>query len=225
MKVLNKTYGFTLIEMMSVLTLASALLLTGVSFYQDQMKRHLAKLELLARAHEFIQDAHFARRLAMQTKNYVSLLPQCGNHWDSGWMVVQNPQFFHNDVAAPSSSDHIHFKRSPFMRITSSKYFSLSKHKGNQFEDMSLINHQNDCPSNHIEASLAFRDKGSSSSKKQKHLTFHPSGLAQMKRGGFIANRLVLASKAHPDLEIHIVMGAGGRLRTCLKSGQQSCYE
>jgi len=218
--------GFTLLELMSVLTLIGILLTSSIFLLQKPLKRSQAKIKLIAIGNQFIQDAHRARQLAMQIKHHVSIVPLCANHWDSGWMILSNPSFFENTQGVRTythtPTDQIYQIRYLDSEITTERSkgngISNERFKGNQFEDMSLSNTQGACADQRVHLRA-------SQSQKMKHLSFHPSGLAQMKRGGLIANRLVFRHQGIPEFGLHILMGAGGRLRSCLQTPTYSCYE
>jgi type IV fimbrial biogenesis protein FimT len=212
----NTCHGFTLLEVMTVLALISITLLSSSTSLHIFVKRTLTQINIQKTTRQFIQDAHFARLQALKNQTFVSVLPNCGNHWDSGWMVIENPEFLASMEIAEEDLDQVHFKRPPLVSETT----SLSSHlkRGNQFEDMSLQNTQSDCSAFDLSHPIA------SQSGKAKHLSFGPSGSAQMKHGGMVANRLVFSGREFPEFEQHITLGSGGRLRLCSTTGQQDCY-
>lgn len=218
----NNSRGFTLIEMMTVVTLASMILLSAGSSLNPFVKRSLAQLQLQATTRQFIQDAHYARQQAIQRKSFVSLMPVCGNHWDTGWIVIENAEFIASMNVADELLDRVLLERNPLSSETTQLEHGLRK--GNQFEDMSLKNGSIDCPpsvASSINTSSPFSNE---TSRKAKHLSFNPAGSAQMKHGGMVANRLVFQSRDFPEMEHHVLMGAGGRLRVCQVTQSKDCY-
>jgi prepilin-type N-terminal cleavage/methylation domain-containing protein len=218
----NNSRGFTLIEMMTVVTIASIILLSAGSSLNAFVKRTLAQLQLQATTRQFIQDAHYARQQALHRKSFVSLMPVCVNHWDTGWMMIENAEFIASMNVADELLDRVLLERSPLASETTQLEPGLRK--GNQFEDMSLKSEAVDCPprvTNIINTIPSFSNEAS---RKAKHLSFNPAGSAQMKHGGMVANRLVFQSRDFPEMEQHILMGAGGRLRVCQVNQSKDCY-
>lgn len=215
----NTCHGFTLLEIMTVLALISITLLSSSTSLHVFVKRTLAQISIHQTTRQFIQDAHLARLHALKNQSFVSLTPNCGNHWDSGWMVIENPEFIARMEIPEEDLDLVLFNRPPL--VSESTYVSSHLKKGNQFEDMSLKNTQSDCSAFDLPYQTASQ---SGKSGKAKHLSFGPSGSAQMKHGGMVANRLVFISREFPELEQHITLGSGGRLRVCATSSQKDCY-
>lgn len=214
-----KSNGFTLIEMMTVIALMSIGLIGASSSLQLFIKRSLAQIQLHATTRQFIQDAHYARLQALQKKVFVSVLPVCGNTWDSGWKLVENAEFIASLEIPEDSLDQVLLTRAPL--ISTSTEFRSGLKKGNQFEDVNQANHEKSCASYMNDQ---IQQPMSSSSKKLKHLSFNPVGAAQTKNRGMVANRLVFQSRDYPEMEQHVLIGAGGRLRVCVTNQNQDCY-
>ena len=87
----KKTHGFTLIELMMVVSLIAILMLFSGQFFMNQFKQYSAAAIVKATALEFIQDAQLAKILATSLQKPVTITPRCFNSWDTGWRVFVNP--------------------------------------------------------------------------------------------------------------------------------------
>lgn len=204
--------GFTLLELMTVLALMSFIVLASGNYLREFYLRYQAGIQLDATSRRFIRDAHFARTEAKRRQVPVSMTPRCANHWNSGWNVFLNPELKLGEYPSGSQVLLIH---ETLQGVTSTPPLGVKAPAGNQFEDSSERSRDLNCPSEYG-FQLSSRDVHSQSSRmKAKHLTFNAVGAAQMRHGGFVANRIVFWSEKYPELERQILMGAGGRLRLC----------
>ena len=75
--------GFTLVELLAVITLLSLMLFMGLPFLQSQFQER----ELEQTARQFIRHAQFARQYALYSGEHTVIRPRAGETWDVGWQT------------------------------------------------------------------------------------------------------------------------------------------
>ena len=75
--------GFTLVELLAVITLLSLMLFMGLPFLQSQFQER----ELEQTARQFIRHAQFARQYALYSGEHTAIRPRAGETWDLGWQI------------------------------------------------------------------------------------------------------------------------------------------
>lgn len=91
---MNKTAGFTLVELIITLSIAAILVTVGIPSFRSVM----ADSRLVTFANKFVSDLALARSSAVKyqrnaqmcvSTNYNAANPTCtgGNNWDAGWIV------------------------------------------------------------------------------------------------------------------------------------------
>ena len=201
----KKTHGFTLIEILMVVSLIAILMLFSGQFFMNQLKQYSAAAIVKATALGFIQDAQLAKILATSLQKPVTITPRCFNSWDTGWRVFVNP-----NMQFDSKQNDI-LVRFALKEVTTIPPKDINPPSGNQFSDVSLKYPFSHCNFD-LTTSLNHTDS------QTKHLSFNSLGAAQTKNGGFVANRLVFWSKEYSQVTYQIILGAGGRLRLCQPS-------
>lgn len=182
--------GHTLLELMICVSIVG--LITG--FASHQLSQQMAQLQLERMAHAFIQDAQLARQLSRQLGQSVTMKPLRSDHpleWGHGW-VIQG-----NGVGGISGTNNKH-------GATLMKKYSLT----NSSQKM-LVGVANDL----LKGSQQFADI--SAPGKARHLTFKDGQMALLNNGGFVANRIIWQHQQYPNLLMHVILGPGGRWRSC----------
>ncbi len=86
---MKKYLGFSLLELLVTLAVASILLLMGVPAWQDLQKQHQIKITL----QQLTSTIAFARNTAILSHHKIIICPNdhmhCGNDWQQGWLVIQ----------------------------------------------------------------------------------------------------------------------------------------
>ncbi len=75
--------GFTLVELLAVITLLSLMLFMGLPLVQAQFQER----ELEQTARQFIRHAQFARQYALYSGEHTVIRPRLGETWDLGWQT------------------------------------------------------------------------------------------------------------------------------------------
>ena len=75
--------GFTLMELLAVITLLSLMLFMGLPLVQAQFQER----ELEQTARQFIRHAQFARQYALYSGEHTVIRPRAGETWDLGWQT------------------------------------------------------------------------------------------------------------------------------------------
>lgn len=75
--------GFTLVELLAVITLLSLMLFMGLPLVQAQFQER----ELEQTARQFIRHAQFARQYALYSGEHTVIRPRAGETWDLGWQT------------------------------------------------------------------------------------------------------------------------------------------
>jgi type IV fimbrial biogenesis protein FimT len=76
--------GYTVIELMAVLTVAAVLITIGVPAFQGL----LDKIRIAAAANDFFAAINLTRSEAIRRGKRMDLVPADGHTWKSGWMVL-----------------------------------------------------------------------------------------------------------------------------------------
>jgi type IV fimbrial biogenesis protein FimT len=201
----KNTHGFTLIELMMVVSLIAILMLFSGQFFMNQLKQYSAAAIVKATALGFIQDVQLAKTLATSLQKPVTITPRCFNSWDTGWRV-----FVNSNMQFDNQQDNI-LVRFALKEVTTIPPKGIKPPSGNQFSDVSLKYLFSQCQ-------FALTTPPIQADSQTKHLSFNPLGAAQTKNGGFVANRLVFWSKEYSQVTYQVILGAGGRLRLCQPS-------
>ena len=75
--------GFTLVELLAVITLLSLMLFMVLPLVQSQFQER----ELEQTARQFVRHAQFARQYALYSGEYTAIRPRLGETWDLGWQT------------------------------------------------------------------------------------------------------------------------------------------
>ena len=165
-------------------------------FVVNLFNRQIAEMQLRTVVHSFIQDAQLSRQYSRSKNVKITMRPIQINDWGEGWKIQEN--YFSKNNQAIS---------------TPLKIYSL---KSNQLIGLIHI------PEDLLKPSQQFTDM--SASNKSRHLSFKNGQMALLKNGGFVANRIIWQHTQYPDLIRHIILGPGGRWRTCNpKEDNQAC--
>jgi type IV fimbrial biogenesis protein FimT len=187
-----------LIKGFSLLEMMICLAIVGVmtSFGVNLFNRQIAELQLRRVVHAFIQDAQLSRQYSRSKNVEMTMHPIQLNNWGEGWQIQE--KYFSKNHPAIS---------------TPLKIYSL---KSNQLIGLIHI------PEDFLKPSQQFTDM--SAPHKTRHLSFKNGQIALLKNGGFVANRIIWQHTQYPDLIRHIILGPGGRWRTCNpKEDNQAC--
>ena len=177
-----------------MICLAIVGVMTG--FGVNLFNRQIAELQLRRVVHAFIQDAQLCRQYSRSKNVEMTMRPIQMNDWGEGWQIQENY----------SSKNHAAIS-------TPLKIYSL---KSNQLKGLIHI------PEDLLKPSQQFTDM--STPQKIRHLSFKNGQMALLKNGGFVANRIIWQHTQYPDLIRHIILGPGGRWRTCNpKEDNQAC--
>ena len=148
----------------------------------------IALLQLDEVSHAFMQDAQLARQLSRQTNQTVTLKP-LGNaefrDWSYGWEITQD--VFSSEKAFKT------FKQYPL-------------HGGHLKGRIQVAQ-------NSLKDSQQFTDM--SAPHKARHISFQSGNVALLRNGGFVANRIIWQHRQYPHLQMHVILGPGGRWRSC----------
>lgn len=150
--------------------------------------QQIALLQLDEVSHAFIQDAQLARQLSRQTNQTVTLKPLGHSEfrdWSYGWEITQ-------DVFSSEEA----FK-------TLKQYPLHGGHLKGRIQ----------VAQNSLKDSQQFTDM--SAPHKARHLSFESGNIAVLHNGGFVANRIIWQHRQYPHLQMHIILGPGGRWRSC----------
>lgn len=150
--------------------------------------QQIALLQLDEVSQAFIQDAQLARQLSRQTNQTVTLKPLGDGefrNWSDGWEITQ-------DVF---SSEGV-FK--------TLKQYPLH---GGHLKGRIQIAHDS------LKDSQQFTDM--SAPQKARHISFESGNVALLRNGGFVANRIIWQHRQYPKLQMHVILGPGGRWRSC----------
>lgn len=150
--------------------------------------QQIALLQLDEVSQAFIQDAQLARQLSRQTDKTVTLKP-LGNaefrDWSDGWEITQS--IFSSEEAFKSLKQYPLHGGHLKGRI---QVAQDSLKDSQQFTDMSAPN-------------------------KARHISFQSGNVALLRNGGFVANRIIWQHRQYPQLQMHVILGPGGRWRSC----------
>ena len=150
--------------------------------------QQIALLQLDEVSHAFIQDAQLARQLSRQTNQTVTLKPLGHSEfrdWSNGWEITQ-------DVFSSEEA----FK-------TLKQYPLHGGHLKGRIQ----------VAQNSLKDSQQFTDM--SAPHKARHLSFESGNIAVLRNGGFVANSIIWQHRQYPHLQMHIILGPGGRWRSC----------
>jgi type IV fimbrial biogenesis protein FimT len=148
----------------------------------------IALLQLDEVSQSFIQDAQLARQLSRQANQTVTLKPLGSNEfrdWSHGWEITQ-------DV----------FSTEEPLKIL--KQYPLH---GSHLKGRIQVAHDS------LKDSQQFTDM--SAPHKARHISFESGNVALLRNGGFVANRIIWQHRQYPQLQMHVILGPGGRWRSC----------
>ena len=174
-------------------TLLEVLICLGMVAAMSGIAAHLfsqqiALLQLYEVSQAFIQDAQLARQLSRQTDKTVTLKPLGRTEfrdWSHGWEITQ-------DVFSTEGS----------MKIL--KQYPLH---GGHLKGRVQVAHYS------LKDSQQFTDM--SAPHKARHISFESGNVAVLRNGGFVANRIIWQHRQYPKLQMHVILGPGGRWRSC----------
>ena len=174
-------------------TLLEVLICLGMVAAMSGIAAHLfsqqiALLQLDEVSQAFIQDAQLARQLSRQTDKTVTLKPLGRTEfrdWSHGWEITQ-------DVFSTEGS----------MKIL--KQYPLH---GGHLKGRIQVAHDS------LKDSQQFTDM--SAPHKARHISFQSGNVAVLRNGGFVANRIIWQHRQFPHLQMHVILGPGGRWRSC----------
>lgn len=148
----------------------------------------IALLQLDEVSQAFIQDAQLARQLSRQTDKTVTLKPLGDTEcrdWSEGWEITQDA--FSNEE-----------------RLKTLKQYPL--HGGHLKGRIQIAQDS-------LKDSQQFTDM--SAPHKARHISFQSGNVALLRNGGFVANRIIWQHRQYPQLQMHVILGPGGRWRSC----------
>jgi type IV fimbrial biogenesis protein FimT len=174
-------------------TLIEALICLAMMAAMSAIAAHLfseqiALLQLNEVTHAFIQDAQLARQLSRQTDKTVTLKPLGHSEfrdWSHGWEITQNV-----------------FSIEEPLKIL--KQYPLH---GGHLKGRIQVAHDS------LKDSQQFTDM--SAPHKSRHISFESGNVAVLRNGGFVANRIIWQHRQYPKLQMHVILGPGGRWRSC----------
>jgi type IV fimbrial biogenesis protein FimT len=194
-KALTALTGFTRFANLSTrgFTLIEVLICLAMMAAMSAIAAHLfseqiALLQLNEVSHAFIQDAQLARQLSRQIDKTVTLKPLGDGEfrdWSYGWEITQ-------DV----------FSTEEPLKIL--KQYPLH---GGHLKGRIQVAHDS------LKDSQQFTDM--SAPHKARHISFESGNMALLRNGGFVANRIIWQHRQHPNLQMHVILGPGGRWRSC----------
>jgi type IV fimbrial biogenesis protein FimT len=148
----------------------------------------IALLQLDEVSQAFIQDAQLARQLSRQTDKTMTLKPLGHTEfrdWSDGWKITQ-------DVFSTEEPPKI-LKQYPL--------------HGGHLKGRIQVAHDS------LKDSQQFTDM--SAPHKARHISFKSGNVALLRNGGFVANRIIWQHRQYPKLQMHVILGPGGRWRSC----------
>ena len=160
--------------------------MSGVAAHLFSQQIALLQLDEVSQA--FIQDAQLARQLSRQIDKTVTLKPLGRTEfrdWSHGWEITQ-------DVFSTEGS----------MKIL--KQYPLH---GGHLKGRIQVAHDS------LKDSQQFTDM--SAPHKARHISFQSGNVAVLRNGGFVANRIIWQHRQFPHLQMHVILGPGGRWRSC----------
>lgn len=80
---MNKSYGFTLIELMITLAIVAIVLAVGVPSFQGMMRNN----RIAAHTNDFLGSLNLARSEAIKRGQRVALAPNAVGNWGQGWTI------------------------------------------------------------------------------------------------------------------------------------------
>jgi type IV fimbrial biogenesis protein FimT len=98
-------FGFSLIELMVVLAIATTLLAVGVPGFRALIQ----SLQVTTTVNDFLGAINLARSEAIKRGGRVDMMPDDGNDWAKGWVVFIN----RNDTREPDARDDIIVSHGP----------------------------------------------------------------------------------------------------------------
>ena len=177
-----------------MICLAIVGVMTG--FGVNLFNRQIAELQLRRVVHSFIQDAQLSRQYSRSKNVEITMRPIQVNNWGEGWQIQEN-YFGKNQKTIPTLLKSYSLKSNQLIGLIHIPEVLLKPSQ--QFTDMSALH-------------------------KSRHLSFKNGQMALLKNGGFVANRIIWQHTQFPDLIRHIILGPGGRWRTCNpKEDNQAC--
>jgi type IV fimbrial biogenesis protein FimT len=150
--------------------------------------QQIALLQLNEVSQAFIQDAQLARQLSKQKNVTVTLKPLSSSEfrdWSNGWEITQGV-FSSEEVFKTLKQYPLHGHHLKG-RVQIARD---SLKDSQQFTDMSAPN-------------------------KARHISFESGNIALLRNGGFVANRIIWQHQQYPNLQMHVILGPGGRWRSC----------
>ena len=172
----------------TLLELMICIAIIGVitGFASQHLQEQTAQLQLQRVAQAFIQDAQLARQLSRQLGAAVTMRP--------------------SNLAHPNQWE--------FGWVISRQELGGLK----VLKEYVIQNSSKNLPigvaKDLLKDSQQFTDI--SAPGKARHLTFKNGQAALMNNGGFVANRIIWHHQHHPNLQIHVILGPGGRWRSCI---------
>jgi type IV fimbrial biogenesis protein FimT len=160
--------------------------MSGVAAHLFSQQIALLQLDEVSQA--FIQDAQLARQLSRQIDKTMTLKPLGRTEfrdWSDGWEIIQ-------DVFSTEGS----------MKIL--KQYPLH---GGHLKGRIQVAHDS------LKDSQQFTDM--SAPHKARHISFQSGNVAVLRNGGFVANRIIWQHRQFPRLQMHVILGPGGRWRSC----------
>ena len=169
-----------------LICLAMMAAMSGIAAHLFSEQIALLQLDEVSQA--FIQDAQLARQLSRQADKTVTLKP-LGHaefrDWSDGWEITQ-------DV----------FSTEEPLKIL--KQYPLH---GGHLKGRIQVAHDS------LKDSQQFTDM--SAPHKARHISFESGNIALLRNGGFVANRIIWQHRQYPKLQMHVILGPGGRWRSC----------
>jgi type IV fimbrial biogenesis protein FimT len=104
----NDSRGFTLLEMMIVVSIAGILLAIGVPSFRSMIQSQ----RMVAATNEFFAAILLTRSEAIERGGRVDLVPADANDWNKGWVVFVDA----NDNQRPDRGEQIIFSHGPVSR-------------------------------------------------------------------------------------------------------------
>jgi type IV fimbrial biogenesis protein FimT len=170
----------------ALICLAMMAAMSGIAAHLFSQQIALLQLDEVSQA--FIQDAQLARQLSRQTDKTVTIKPLGSNEfrdWSSGWEITQ-------DVFSTEEPPRI-LKQYPL--------------HGGHLKGRIQVAHDS------LKDSQQFTDM--SAPHKARHISFESGNVALLRNGGFVANRIIWQHRHYPKLKMHVILGPGGRWRSC----------
>ncbi len=168
-----------------LICLAMMAAMSGIAAHLFSEQIALLQLDEVSQA--FIQDAQLARQLSRQTNQTVTLKP-LGRSEFRDWSYGWE---ITQDV----------FSSEAFKTL---KQYPLH---GGHLKGRIQIAHDS------LKDSQQFTDM--SAPHKARHISFQSGNVALLRNGGFVANRIIWQHRQYPKLQMHVILGPGGRWRSC----------